>query len=275
VLRVRRRKAEEYRRATEIEAEERRRANAAADRAESERHEQSIRYRTFAHIITHDLKNPINAIYLTADFLLTRHARELSPGLAAAITRIQQMAEGAEAKIFDLMNLYRIVSTPEPGAWVDFNELADEAVRDLREQIDTKAIHLDLERLPIVWGQYEKLGYVVANLLSNAIKFVPTGSGRVAVRAEPEATGVTLVVEDNGIGIPEAYHERIFELFARVPESERGVDGVPPAGTGVGLALVKRIVELHHGRISVQSQPRHGSRFSVWLPAGRQAHLDA
>jgi signal transduction histidine kinase len=262
LLHSRRRQLEEYRAAIEGEVRERLHAHEAAERAERERHRQSLRYRTFAHIITHGLKSPINAIYLTADVLLARQAGTLDPAATTAIDQIR----GLEARIFDLMDLYRVISIQEVHAWVDLNELVADAVSELRPRIDAKGISVDVHRLPSVWGEYVKLGYVTSNLLSNAVKFVRSGAGRIEVSATRDARGVTLTVADNGIGVPEAYRERIFDLFAQVPSADRCVDGAPAQGTGVGLALVKRIVELHQGAISVRSEPAGGSRFEVWLP---------
>ena len=76
-----------------------------------------------------------------------------------------------------------------------------------------------------------------------------------------------ITVADNGIGIPEVYHRGIFELFGRVPDAEQPVDGRAVSGTGVGLAIAKRIVEAHRGCVSVESAPGAGSRFTVELPA--------
>jgi signal transduction histidine kinase len=112
---------------------------------------------------------------------------------------------------------------------------------------------------------------VVTNLLSNALKYVPAASGRVEVTGALEDGCVCLSVRDNGIGIPAAYHRGIFELFGRVPGQEQVVDGQVVAGTGVGLAIVKRIVEAHAGTVAVESEPGAGSRFTVRLPAGKDA----
>jgi signal transduction histidine kinase len=109
----------------------------------------------------------------------------------------------------------------------------------------------------------------VTNLLSNALKYVGTGRGRVEVSGVLDDGHVVLSVRDNGIGISPAYQRGIFDLFGRVPAPEQVVDGEAVGGTGVGLAIVKRIVEAHRGTVSVDSQPGAGSRFTIRLPAGR------
>src|SRR5262249_61260655 len=117
------------------------------------------------------------------------------------------------------------------------------------------------------WGQERKIGRVVTTLLGNALKYVPTGRGRVDVAGALENGSVVLRVHDNGIGIPPAYHRGIFELFGRVPDPEREVDGAAPRGTGVGLAIVKRIVESHRGTVRVDSAAGQGAGFPLPPPA--------
>jgi signal transduction histidine kinase len=112
-------------------------------------------------------------------------------------------------------------------------------------------------------GQATKLRHVVANLVGNAITFVPAGAGQVGVSATRDGGFVVLTVRDNGVGIPRQYHGAIFEMFRREPNGNGD-----HAGSGMGLAIVKRIVEAHGGQVSVESAPGMGSVFSVRLPAG-------
>jgi signal transduction histidine kinase len=104
--------------------------------------------------------------------------------------------------------------------------------------------------------------------LGNAVKYVPAGRGEIEVSGTSESGSVLLRVRDNGIGIAQAYHRGIFELFGRVPEQEQTVDGERVGGTGVGLAIVKRIVEAHRGSVTVVSTPGAGSDFEVRMPGG-------
>ena len=117
--------------------------------------------------------------------------------------------------------------------------------------------------LPAIRGQALKLRHVVENLIGNAIRFVPAGTGTIAVSATRENGAVILAVRDNGVGIPPEYHAEIFKMFRRAPNA----DG-DEAGTGMGLAIVKRIVEGHGGEVWVDSAPGAGSVFRVRLPAG-------
>src|SRR5262249_57035172 len=114
-------------------------------------------------------------------------------------------------------------------------------------------------RLPVV-GDAKLLFQVFSNLISNAIKYSP-GGGPITVGAGVEAGEVVVVVEDRGIGIPEQDRERLFARYAR----GSNVSGI--VGTGIGLYLVKMVVDLHHGRVAVESREGEGSRFTVRLPA--------
>jgi signal transduction histidine kinase len=225
--------------------------------------------RSFVYTVTHDLKGPLSAILLTADLLAQNEADRLSPGAREDLERIVGLAGRTEDMIRDLLGLFRITSEPEAAGWVDLRELTAQALDTLRPQIGAKGVHVEVGELPVVWGQSRKLSNVVTNLLSNAAKYVPRGRGRVRVSGAVENGHVVYAVSDNGIGIPAAYHTGIFELFVRVPAPEQEVDGVAVGGTGVGLAIVKRIVEAHGGAVAVESQPGAGSRFTVRLPASR------
>jgi signal transduction histidine kinase len=106
---------------------------------------------------------------------------------------------------------------------------------------------------------------VVANLIANAVQYAPAGDGQIEIGGKGEDGAVLFWVRDNGSGIPEEYHRRIFELYGQVPLQAGGHNG-DGRGTGVGLAIVKRIVEQHGGAVWVESLPEGGSRFCVRLP---------
>jgi signal transduction histidine kinase len=231
--------------------------------------EKQEELRNFVYTVTHDLKSPLSAILLTADLLLQRDGQALDAESREDLERIVRLAGGTEDMIRDLLELFKITSLPEAPTWVELGTLVDRALETLRPQIAAKGVQVEVASLPRVWGEPRKLAHVVTNLLSNALKYVPAGSGRVEVSGALEDGSVLLSVRDNGIGIAAAYQRGIFDLFGRVPGQEQVVDGQAVGGTGVGLAIVKRIVEGHQGTVAVESEPGAGSRFTVRLPAGR------
>jgi signal transduction histidine kinase len=236
---------------------------------EIERHAlqaQRDRLRDVLYVVTHDLKNPMNAINLWADLALSRSDPGRAPLAWSALQRIAGQAAETEQKIADLVELFRITSEAEEACPVQLEALVTKALDVLQPQLADKRVRLRRAALPDVWGRSAKLAHVVMNLLSNAVKYVPSG-GLICIDGGRSGRETWLCVADNGIGVAEQYQERIFELFRRAPDSEQIVDGRPVKGTGVGLALVRQIVEQHGGSVRVQSRPGAGARFEVRLPA--------
>ena len=221
----------------------------------------------FVYTVTHDLKSPVNAILLTADEALDREGDDLTLETRGDLEQIARMAETTEHIIGDLLGLFRITTTDEPVADVSLETIVTSVVDGLQAQIAAKRARVEVGELPVVRGQATKLEHAVANLLSNAVKYVPRGAGVVQVSAEERDGDTTLCVRDNGVGIEARFHRTIFELFTRVPAAGQMVDGAEVEGTGVGLAIVKRVVEEHGGRVWVESTVGAGSAFYVLLPA--------
>ncbi len=234
---------------------------AALERATAAVARKQAEIEDFAYAVTHDVKAPLSAIGVTADGLLDG---ELAEPVRAELKRILRVAGETEIRIVDLLSMVRIVSDPEPVGTVDLGAVTAQAVEMLRPQFAARGVEVDVASpLPAVPGQATKLRHVVENLVGNAIRFVPPGTGRIDVSAVRDGASVVLAVRDNGVGIPAEYHRQIFEMFRRVPNG----DGAH-AGSGMGLAIVKRIVEAHCGEVWVESTPGEGSVFRVRLPAG-------
>jgi signal transduction histidine kinase len=230
------------------------RANASLARKQTEIEE-------FTYTVAHDLKAPVNAISMAADVLLEDGLPDSARG---DVGRILRLARGTENMIGDLLRMVRIVSEPEAVATIDLGEVTAQALELLQPHIAARGVQVDVATpLPAVPGQATKLRHVVANLVGNAIRFVPAGTGKIGVSAAREGPSVVLSVHDNGVGIAPEYQHAIFEMFRRVPNGDRG-----EAGSGMGLAIVKRIVETHGGQVWVESAPGAGSVFRVRLPAG-------
>jgi signal transduction histidine kinase len=234
--------------------------HAALERAHATLAKKQSEMEHFAYTVAHDMKSPLSAISITADGLLDG---ELAEPVRSDVARIVRLATKTEHMTVDLLRMVRIVSEPEAVETVDLGVVASQALEMLQPHIAARGLDIDVETpLPTIPGQPTKLRHVVANLVGNAIRFVPSGTGRIGVSATRNGASVVLAVRDNGVGIPAEYHQSIFEMFRRVPDG----DG-ERAGSGMGLAIVKRIVETHGGRVWVESAPGEGSVFRVRLPA--------
>jgi signal transduction histidine kinase len=252
---------QEHSHALEVRVEERTRE---LERSYRELEAKSGELKNFVYNVTHDLKNPFNAILLNASLLLRRENGTVDAETRGDLEQMARTASHGENMLRDLLELFRVTSSQEASGLVGLDTVVREALDTLGPAIAKRQVRVEVGPLPTVQGRARKLRHMVENLLSNAVKYAPAGEGIVHVSGEHADGCVTLRVRDNGVGIPPAYHRRIFELFARVPV--RNGEGPPAEGTGVGLALVKRIVEEHGGEVWVESTLGAGSTFVVRLP---------
>jgi signal transduction histidine kinase len=230
-------------------------AHHAANRAQAE----------FLSQVTHELKAPLNTIVtyveeLAEDGGLTLEERkEYFNTLNAEATRMAKLISNLlQMSRIQMGNLSASLSLVKPVS------LIREQTESLVLQAEDRGLTLDVnisENLPPVHGDKDLLGVAVNNLISNAIKYTPSG-GKISVRALAVDGGVRLEVKDTGVGIPAEIQSRIFERFFR--SDQEHIQDQP--GSGLGLSLVREIVEIHKGRIFVESEIGRGSKFVVWLP---------
>ncbi|MGD9317511.1 MAG: ATP-binding protein [Anaerolineae bacterium] len=220
----------------------------------------------FIQNVSHELRTPLSMILGYAELLAAGELGEVRPEQQGPLNIIVQRA----CVLRDLIgNITAILESEmrEP-VWepVSLSELVGEAMTDFQVLADQAGLELhgDISaQVAIVLGDAEHLRRVVDNLIGNALKFTPRG-GQVAVRLSEHDAKVTFQVVDTGIGIAPEDQEKIFERFYQVDGTTRRTHG----GCGLGLALVKEIVERHGGGVSVESKSGQGSTFTVWLPAG-------
>lgn len=216
----------------------------------------------FTYTVSHDLKSPLFTIrgflgYLEQDALAGNHAR-----MRSDMQRITDATDKMQQLLNDLLELSRVGRLRNEAEYVAFEDLAREAVELVHGRIMERgvAVHID-SNMPVVYGDKPRLLEVVQNLVDNAAKFMgDQPNPRIEIGWNGEEDGKYIFcVRDNGMGISTEHHERIFGLFNKLD--------VKADGTGIGLALVKRIVEVHGGRIWVESEPGKGSAFYFTLPA--------
>ncbi len=217
----------------------------------------------FARTVSHDLKNPLITVRVFAGLLERSLAAGNTDQARQELGRIREAAEWAFGLLEELLHLARAgraVAEPEE---VGFAEVVDEALRVLGPAIRARGTEVRVApELPRVRGDRRRLVQVVANLVSNAVKFMgDQPAPRVEIGWRPGREGPAFYVRDNGSGIDPAHGDQVFEVFRRLRTD------VP--GTGVGLALVRRIVEAHGGRVWVESEGEgKGATFWFTLPGG-------
>jgi PAS domain S-box-containing protein len=214
----------------------------------------------FIHTVSHDLKSPL----VTINGFLGLLERDLRDGDAERVRsdvgRIGSAARKMMHLLDDLVELSRVGRVGNTAFEVSLRDIVDDALERVSGPLAERKVEVDvMADLPTVFGDKVRLVQVVQNLLENAVKYMGSRDDpRIQIGVRPDPDGVTCFVRDNGMGVDPRYAQRIFNLFEKLdPRSE---------GTGVGLALVKRILEFHRGSIEVESDGTHGSTFVFRLP---------
>lgn len=216
----------------------------------------------FVYVISHDLQTPLRGIHGFADLLVKRAQDKLDERERHYVARIQAGAQRMATLINDLLEYSRLERVTQPFEKVRMKDVLDQALGDLDHLIrDSRAVVQCDGPLPVVWGDRTRLGLVWTNLLTNAIKYArPDEAPRISIRCREDEHEFVFQCQDNGIGISPEFHTHIFDLFRRLHTTDKF------EGTGVGLAIVKRVMELHHGRIWVESAAGQGATFRFALP---------
>lgn len=246
------------------EAEEGRRQAEEAGRLLAERVQDLARsnrdLEQFAYAASHDLQEPLRAMAGYAALIERRGGDLLEPREREHLGRIRDSAARMQQLIEDLLAWSRVTTRAQPLRPVSTGAVVARALENLRVAVDESGAILEVGELPEVEGDPGQLTQLFQNLLSNALKFRRGEPVRVQVRALRRSEGWEIQVEDNGLGIEPAYQERIFQLFQRLHTRDRY------PGTGIGLALCRKVAERHGGRLWVTSTPGEGSTFHVLLP---------
>lgn len=227
----------------------------------------------FASVASHDLQEPLRKVQAFSDRMKSKYAETLDDQGRDYLDRIQNAARRMQILINDLLSYARVTTQAKPFVPVDLNAATRDVVADMEIRIEQVNGRVDLGDLPTVDADPLQVRQLMQNLIGNALKYHrPEESPRVRVYSmssdreptagpdEPPAGFCRILVEDNGIGFEEVYTERIFTIFQRL--HGRG----EYEGTGVGLAICRKIAERHGGSITARSTPGKGSTFQVNLP---------
>jgi signal transduction histidine kinase len=221
----------------------------------------------FASVASHDLQEPLRKIQAFGSRLVSRLGDTLDAESSDYLSRMQNATVRMQALIDDLLALSRVSTQPRAVRQTSLTAVARDVVADLEARIEATGAEIQLDPLPTLPADPTQMRQLFQNLVGNALKFVRPGvvpRVRVWADAVPGEEGVPawrIAVQDNGIGFEERYLDRIFTVFQRL-QGRAAYEG-----TGIGLAICRRIVERHGGSITARSRPGEGSTFLVTLPA--------
>jgi signal transduction histidine kinase len=239
--------------------------NAQLERRAQELARSNAELEQFASIASHDLQEPLRKIRTFTQQLEVGERDTISDKGADYLRRANAAAARMQNLIEDLLRFSRVATHGRPFAPVDLAQVASEVLEDLEAQVERSGAVIKVGALPTINADALQMRQLLQNLISNAIKFRRDGvTPELSIDARLLGGTVQLVVKDNGIGFEQQYSHRIFRVFERL----HGRSEYP--GTGIGLALCRKIAERHGGNVIAEGEPGAGSTFTVTLPLHRQ-----
>lgn len=215
----------------------------------------------FAYVASHDLQEPLRKIQAFGDRLKSKFADALSDTGQDYIARMQSAADRMSELVSDLLSFSRVTTRARPFERVNLGDAAQAAFGEFASEVTATKAELELGTLPTIDADRSQIRQLLVNLIDNALKFRrPEVSPRIRIHAETAGGLCRLTVEDNGIGFDSKYTDRIFRVFQRL--HGRG----DYSGTGIGLAICRKLVERHGGSIEASGAPGEGASFTVTLP---------
>ncbi|NEQ62528.1 MAG: GAF domain-containing protein, partial [Moorea sp. SIO4A1] len=228
----------------------------------------------FAYVASHDLQEPLRKIRAFGDRLQTRYHEQLTEQGQDYLIRMQNAAERMQVLISDLLSLSRVTTKARPLVATDLAQVVQEVLSDLELRIQQSGGVVEVGELHTIEADPLQMRQLLQNLISNGLKFRPEQRGNLVTiysqliqESVPLSYGgatvnqrCQIIVEDNGIGFNPEYRDRIFQTFQRLHGRS------DYEGTGIGLAICRRIVERHNGSIMAESTPGQGARFIVTVP---------
>jgi PAS domain S-box-containing protein len=228
--------------------------------AEDELRRSNADLQQFAYVASHDLQEPLRMTISYLSLLERRFSRQMDHEAIEYIGHAIQGGTRMRELIDDLLEYSRVDSVRLPFTDVDMNRVVERTIELLKVPIEENGAEIETDRLPNVTADESQMVQVMQNLVSNAIKFQDKDRPRVNIEARSEPAEWVFSVRDNGIGLNMEYSDKIFQVFKKLHNKDQY------AGTGVGLAIVRKIVERHEGRVWVESEEGHGATFYFTIP---------
>ncbi len=246
-----------------IDITERKRAEEAMQQYADELVRSNRELQNFAYVASHDLQEPLRKIQTFSSRLQSIESQNLSKRGIDYLVRIENAAGRMQTLIKDLLNYSRVTTHARPFQTINLSEIVDDVLSDIEVRIQTTNAQIEIESLPTIEADPTQMRQLFQNLVSNALKFHNNGRPpvvNISSTTHPDNNSTIIRVADNGIGFEEKHLERIFGVFQRLHNRNEF------EGTGVGLAVCRRVVERHNGTITAQSTPGQGATFIITLP---------
>jgi len=247
----------------------RKRAEDALDEHAKELARSNAELEQFAYVASHDLQEPLRMVASYTQLLGRRYRGKLDPDADEFIQFAVEGVTRMQGLIRDLLEFSRVGTRGRAFTSVPVATPLGRAQDNLRAAISETGARVIAGDLPVIWGDEGQLTQLFQNLIGNAIKFRGEGTPEVRVTAERRGREWQICVQDNGIGIAPEFTARIFVIFQRLHSR------TDYPGNGIGLAICKKIVERHGGRIWIESEPGRGARFYFTLPASPEESTNA
>ncbi|MHB8690941.1 MAG: sensor histidine kinase [Solirubrobacteraceae bacterium] len=242
--------------------------NATLERRAAELARSNSELEQFASIASHDLQEPLRKVRTFTEYVAVGDADTLSEKGRDYLHRANAAAERMQQLIEDLLKFSRVSTHGRPFAPIDLGQVTREVVDDLEAQVHQAGAKIKIGELPTTNGDALQIRQLMQNLISNALKFRREGvTPEVSIDGTVEAGMAEINVRDNGIGFDPRYRGRIFRVFERL----HGRSEYP--GTGIGLALCRKIAERHGGTVVADGVPDEGATFTVRLPVNRREEV--
>jgi light-regulated signal transduction histidine kinase (bacteriophytochrome) len=239
----------------QVDVTEGKRAQEALERANRELEQ-------FAYVASHDLQEPLRMVASYLGLLQRTSGGALDEGGQRCIAFALDGAKRMQRMVRALLEFARLDAGELQRERVEVQHVVAEVLHDLSVRIEETGARIEVGEMPVVYAQRDHLVRLLLNLVGNALKYRREGvAPAIAVAAQRHGHEWIFAISDEGVGIPSEQHQRVFELFQRLPH------GAGEPGNGIGLAICRKIVERHGGRIWLVSEPGKGSTFSFSLPA--------
>jgi light-regulated signal transduction histidine kinase (bacteriophytochrome) len=231
-------------------------------RYEDELRRSNIELEQFAYVASHDLQEPLRVAAMYAEILGTRYEQRLDAAGKRYLSYVGDAARRMQKLVADLLKYSTMGSTEQPRVPTPVDEVVRVAQAQLKVAFDESEASLEVGSLPTVHAVASQLVQVFQNLIGNCLKFRSEAPLQIRSQAARRDADWMFSVADNGIGLDMKYAERVFAMFQRLRRDDR------TPGSGIGLAIVRRIVEAHGGRVWIESEPNQGATVYFTLPAG-------